>query len=80
MLFLFYLFCSFWAFFISEFYFSLENSSAEQLVDIGCQWVILGHSERRHVIGEDDQVVADAAEFLLIFLVHLRCIVAAVMQ
>lgn len=30
--------------------------SAEQLVDIGCKWVILGHSERRHVIGEDDQV------------------------
>ena len=32
-------------------------SSAEQLIDIGCQWVILGHSERRHVIGEDDQVL-----------------------
>lgn len=32
-------------------------SSAEQLVDIGCKWVILGHSERRHVIGEDDQVI-----------------------
>ncbi|CAL5389199.1 unnamed protein product [Camellia sinensis] len=27
----------------------------EQLQDIGCKWVILGHSERRHVIGEDDQ-------------------------
>lgn len=28
----------------------------EQLKDIGAKWVILGHSERRHVIGEDDQV------------------------
>lgn len=30
--------------------------SVEQLKDIGCKWVILGHSERRHVIGEVDQV------------------------
>lgn len=30
--------------------------SVEQLKDIGCKWVILGHSERRHIIGEDDQV------------------------
>ncbi|MFS8011877.1 putative triose-phosphate isomerase [Helianthus anomalus] len=29
--------------------------NVEQLKDIGCKWVILGHSERRHVIGEDDQ-------------------------
>jgi hypothetical protein len=55
-------FCSFRAFILS-FVSSFENSSAEQLVDIGCQWVILGHSERRHVIGEDDQVTANAAEF-----------------
>lgn len=30
--------------------------SVEQLKDIGCKWVVLGHSERRHVIGEDDVV------------------------
>lgn len=30
--------------------------SAEQLKDIGCKWVILGHSERRHVIGEKNEV------------------------
>jgi len=28
----------------------------EQLKDLGCKWVILGHSERRHVIGEKDEV------------------------
>ena len=38
-------------------------------MDIGCQWVILGHSERRHVIGEDDQVTTNATEFVLL-LVH----------
>lgn len=30
--------------------------SAEQLKDIGCTWVIHGHSERRHIIGENDEV------------------------
>lgn len=39
--------------------------SAEQLVDIGCQWVILGHSERRHVIGEDDQFIGKKAAYAL---------------
>ena len=28
------------------------------LLDIGCKWVILGHSERRNVFGETDQVMA----------------------
>jgi triosephosphate isomerase len=25
--------------------------------DIGCEWVILGHSERRNVFEESDQVI-----------------------
>ena len=29
--------------------------SAEMLRDVGCRYVILGHSERRHVIGETDE-------------------------
>ena len=30
--------------------------SPEMAVDLGCKWVILGHSERRHVFMESDQV------------------------
>ena len=32
--------------------------SAEMLVDIGCRWVILGHSERRQYHAESDELVA----------------------
>ncbi|XP_074592672.1 triosephosphate isomerase, chloroplastic [Curcuma longa] len=39
--------------------------SAEQLIDIGCKWVILGHSERRHVIGEDNQFIGKKAAYAL---------------
>jgi len=39
--------------------------SVEQVKDLGCQWVILGHSERRHVIGEDDQFIGKKAAYAL---------------
>lgn len=39
--------------------------SAEQLVDIGCEWVILGHSERRHIIGEADEFIGKKAAYAL---------------
>ncbi|KAJ6707980.1 TRIOSEPHOSPHATE ISOMERASE [Salix viminalis] len=39
--------------------------SVEQLKDIGCKWVILGHSERRHVIGEDNQFIGKKAGYAL---------------
>jgi len=31
--------------------------SAAMLADLGCRYVILGHSERRHVLGETDQEI-----------------------
>ncbi|MGE3153468.1 MAG: triose-phosphate isomerase [Nitrospiraceae bacterium] len=31
--------------------------SAPMLVDLGCRYVILGHSERRHLLGEQDEAV-----------------------
>jgi triosephosphate isomerase len=32
--------------------------SAQMLKDIGCRYVIVGHSERRHVIGETDELIS----------------------
>ncbi|HWB07889.1 MAG TPA: triose-phosphate isomerase [Pirellulales bacterium] len=31
--------------------------SAAMLVDVGCRYVILGHSERRHLLGETDEQI-----------------------
>jgi len=31
--------------------------SAAMLLDVGCKYVILGHSERRHILGETDSAV-----------------------
>jgi triosephosphate isomerase len=35
--------------------------SAAMLADIGCQWVILGHSERRQQVGETNALIAAKA-------------------
>lgn len=35
------------------------------LKDIGVQWVILGHSERRQIFGESDELIADKVAFAL---------------
>lgn len=31
--------------------------SCEMLKDVGCEYVILGHSERRHILGETDKMI-----------------------
>jgi triosephosphate isomerase (TIM) len=36
--------------------------SAEMLADLGCRYVIVGHSERRHGLGETDEMVFAKAE------------------
>ena len=45
-------------------YFKGENSAAT-IKDCGCNWVILGHSERRNVFGESDQLVGEKVAFAL---------------
>ncbi|SCV01677.1 LANO_0F12970g1_1 [Lachancea nothofagi CBS 11611] len=44
--------------------FTGENS-VDQIKDCGAKWVILGHSERRTIFGEDDKTVADKTKFAL---------------
>lgn len=39
--------------------------STAMLQDVGCQYVILGHSERRHILGETDDVVNRKAKAAL---------------
>jgi triosephosphate isomerase (TIM) len=35
--------------------------AVEMLLDGGCQWVILGHSERRQLMGETDELISQKA-------------------
>jgi len=39
--------------------------SPEMLLDVGAQWVILGHSERRNVFGESDELIAEKVGYAL---------------
>jgi triosephosphate isomerase len=39
--------------------------SPAMLLDAGCTWVLLGHSERRHIIGETDELLALKLDFAL---------------
>lgn len=32
--------------------------AVEMLLDVGCKWVILGHSERRLIVGETDELIS----------------------
>ena len=42
-----------WYYFVTRY---LSFCSPAMIKDVGCEWVILGHSERRHVFAESDQV------------------------
>lgn len=44
---------------------SLLQVAAEELVDLGAEWVILGHSERRHIIGESNNFVGEKVSYAL---------------
>ena len=37
--------------------------SPKQLIDCGCSYALVGHSERRHVLGEDDDFLARKVAF-----------------
>ena len=39
--------------------------SCSMLKNIGCQWVIIGHSERRTIFGETDQIVRNKLDQLI---------------
>jgi len=39
--------------------------SPEMIKDVGCEWVILGHSERRNVFGESDELVGEKVKYAL---------------
>jgi len=51
------------------------ETSAAMLVDFGCRYVILGHSERRHILGEtDEQVRAKTVAALAAGLTPIVCV------
>src|SRR5277367_5596680 len=39
--------------------------SPTMLLDLGCKYVILGHSERRHILGESDMFINEKIRFAL---------------
>lgn len=39
--------------------------SPQMLKDVGANWVILGHSERRDIFGETDEIIAEKCRFAL---------------
>ncbi|KAL4221773.1 triosephosphate isomerase [Mactra antiquata] len=41
------------------------DNSGEMIKDVGCEWVILGHSERRNVFGETDELIGEKVKYAL---------------
>jgi triosephosphate isomerase len=48
--------------------------SAAMLKDVGCQYAILGHSERRHIIGESDELINRKVKALAEGLLPILCV------
>lgn len=46
-------------------YIFVAEISPQMIKDCGCEWVILGHSERRHVFGETDALIGEKVGFAL---------------
>jgi len=40
-------------------------TTAKMISELGCQWVLLGHSDRRNNLGEDDNLIAEKAAMAL---------------
>jgi triosephosphate isomerase len=45
--------------------------SPAMIKDVGCGWVILGHSERRHILGESDALIGEKVAHALASGLHL---------
>ena len=45
--------------------FLISQVAAEELIDLGAEWVILGHSERRQIIGESNNFVGEKVSYAL---------------
>ncbi|XP_045163237.2 triosephosphate isomerase-like [Mercenaria mercenaria] len=41
------------------------DNSAAMIKDVGCEWVILGHSERRNVFGESSELIGEKVKCAL---------------
>ena len=39
--------------------------SPQMILDVGCQWTIIGHSERRQIFGEEDALLNEKLHFAL---------------
>lgn len=54
---------------------TLFLSSPAMIKDCGVNWVILGHSERRHVFGESDEVISfnQFSCVLVLVAINLKC-------
>lgn len=39
--------------------------SPGMIKDLGCEWVLIGHSERRNVFGESDELIGEKVKFAL---------------